>query len=142
MQVEERTGPPEAAGKRPEAMGERLEAALEALREECSVPPAAPGFLARFRARRAAWIDGGTQTAAWRLLALRLAPAGALAALAAIAFAVGFESPQAEAPAPPVAEYDDPFAAGLEEVGVATVAVADDDGYEFLAVLYEPLGTR
>ena len=106
------------------------------------MPPPAPGFLAGFRARRDAWMDRGTQTAAWRLLALRLAPAGALAALAAVAFTVGMESPEPETPEPPVAEYEDPFAASLEDAGVATATLAGDEGYELLAVLYEPLGSR
>ena len=129
MQVEDRTG--------------RLEASLEALREECSVPPEAPGFLAGFRARR----ERGAQAAAWRILALRLAPVGGLAAIAAMVLTVVLAPtpPMAETAAsdPTVLDYEDPLAVGLEEAGVATVAMSSDEpGYELLAVLYEPLGTR
>ena len=133
MQVEDRTG--------------RLEASLDALREECSVPPEAPGFLAGFRARRDAWRERGAQAAAWRILALRLAPAGGLAAIAAMVLTVGLDSsptaPETAASDPTVFDYEDPLAVGLEEAGVATVAMSSDEpGYELLAVLYEPLGTR
>ena len=129
MQVEDRTG--------------RLEASLDALREECSVPPEAPGFLAGFRARR----ERGAQAAAWRILALRLAPVGGLAAIAAMVLTVVLAPtpPMAETAAsdPTVFDYEDPLAVGLEEAGVATVAMSSDEpGYELLAVLYEPLGTR
>ena len=147
MQVEDRTGRFDAAGKRPEAAGERLAGAFEALREECSVPPAAPGFLAGFRARRDTWRELGAQTAAWRILTLRLAPAGGLAAIAAMVLTVGLDSsptaPETAASDPAVLDYEDPLAAGLEEAGVATMAMSGDEpGYELLAVLYEPLGTR
>ena len=129
--------------RRLEAADERLEAAFGTLREECSEPPPAPGFLAGFRARRDDWLERGAQAAVWRVLALRLAPAGALAALVAVALAPGVAS----APAPSDAataeqaavEYEDPFATGLEEVGVAAAAMTDDEaGYELVAVLYEP----
>ncbi len=129
------------------AWEERLEAEFEALREECGAPPEAPGFLAGFRARRDAWIDRGAQAAAWRLLALRLAPAGALAAVVLVAMAPGFDTsgtdPAAVAEDPPVTEYPDPFAAGLAEAGVATLALSDDAAaaYELVAALYEPLET-
>lgn len=109
------------------------------------MPPAAPGFLAGFRARRDAWNDRGGQMAVWRLLTLRLAPVGAFAALAAMAFTVGMGAPPAEMPDAPVAEYEDPFSVGLDDAGVATATMADEDdeaGYELLAVLYEPLGAR
>ena len=137
-----------------------VDALFAELREECAAPPAAPGFLAGFRARRDAWLERADRVAPWRPLALRLAPAGALAAVAALVLTLGSgtprmapESPAAEAEAaryagpftaaPEAAEYADPFAAGLEEAGVATVATLDDEaGYELLAVLYEPMGGR
>lgn len=137
--IKDRTG-------RPEAAEERLETALLMLREECGAPPGASGFLAGFRARRDAWIDRGAHTAAWRLLALRLAPAAALAAVVMAAVALEFETSTtdpAAAAVPSDADYPDPFAAGLEEAGVATVLAADDEvAYELVAALYEPAGTR
>lgn len=132
---------------RPEEAGRPLDALFDALRQECAAPPAAPGFLAGFRARRDAWLERRDQAAPWRLLALRLSPVGALAAGAALVMTLGSGTqPMASETipeAPVTAEYPDPFGAGLEEAGVATVAMSDDDaGYELLAVLYEPLGTR
>lgn len=130
-------------------LGAGLDATFAALREECAAAPAAPGFLAAFRARRDAWLERADQAAPWRLLALRLSPAGGLAAVAALVMTLGAGAPPTApdaAPAPEDAlagEYPDPFEAGLEEAGVATVAMnADDAGYELLAVLYEPGGTR
>ena len=139
MREEEKT-------RRPAGAGDGLDTLFEALREECAAPPVAPGFLAGFRARRDAWLERGLPDAAWRLLALRLAPAGGLAAAAAIVLTVGMGAspePEIDLPDPAVAEYEDPLAAGLEQAGVATVALNDEEaGYELLAVLYEPLGTR
>lgn len=136
----------EKTSSRPDEAGRKLDTLFGALREECAAPPAAPGFLAAFRARRDAWLERTDQAAPWRLLALRLSPVGALAAAAAlvVTFSAGTQpmvpDPVPEAPA--TAEYPDPFVAGLEEAGVATVAMNDDDaGYELLAVLYEPMGT-
>ncbi len=132
----------------PEARGWRdVDALLAELREECAAPPAAPGFVAGFRARRDAWLERAGRAAPWRPLALRLAPAGALAAVAALVVTLGSGTPRMApenpAAAPEAAEYADPFAAGLEEAGVATVATLDDEaGYELLAVLYEPMGGR
>ena len=144
----------------PEARGWRdVDGLFAELREECASPPAAPGFVAGFRARRDAWLERAGRGAPWRPLALRLAPAGALAAVAALVVILGSGTPRmapetpaaseaAEyagpfATAPEAAEYADPFAAGLEEAGVATVATIDDEaGYELLAVLYEPMGGR
>lgn len=136
----------EEKARRPAGTGDGLDTLFEALREECAAPPGAPGFLAGFRARRDAWLERGVPDGAWRLLALRLAPAGGLAAAAAIVLTVGMGTspePEIDLPEPTVAEYEDPLAAGLEQAGVATVAVNDEEaGYELLAVLYEPLGTR
>lgn len=139
MMREEKSRPGEAGGE--------LGTLFDALREECAAPPAAPGFLAGFRARRDAWLERTDQAAPWRLLALRLSPVGALAAGAALVMMISSGTqPMAQgtvAEAPSTAEYPDPFVAGLEEAGVATVAMSDDDaGYELLAVLYEPMGTR
>lgn len=137
--IEDRTG-------RPEAARERLEAGLVILREECGAPPGAPGFLAGFRARRDAWLGRGAHTAAWRLLALRLAPAAALAAVVLAAAALQFETSPTDpavAEEPSAADYPDPFAAGLEEAGVTTVLATDDEtAYELVAALYEPAGIR
>lgn len=129
-----------------EAAGE-LDTLFEGLREECAAVPSAPGFLAGFRARRDAWLERTDQAAAWRLLALRLSPVGALAAGAALVMTLSSGTqpmaPETVPEVPVTAEYPDPFVAGLEEAGVATVAMNDDDaGYELLAVLYEPMGTR
>ncbi|MXX77300.1 MAG: hypothetical protein F4210_04430 [Holophagales bacterium] len=139
MREEKRSSRPGEAGK--------LDALFDALREECAAPPAAPGFLAGFRARRDAWLERQDQAAPWRLLALRLSPVGALAAGAALVMTLNSGAqPIASETVPETsatAEYPDPFVAGLEEAGVATVAMNDDDaGYELLAVLYEPMGTR
>ncbi len=132
---------------RPNEAGGELDALFEGLREECAAPPSAPGFLAAFRARRDTWLEREDQAAPWRLLALRLSPVGALAAGAALVMTLGSGSqpmdPETAPEAPATADYPDPFVAGLEEAGVATVAMSDDDaGYELLAILYEPLGTR
>lgn len=132
---------------RPDEAGGRLDTLFETLREECAAPPAAPGFVAGFRARRDAWLERTGQAATWRLLALRLSPVGALAAVAALVMTLSSGTqpmaPEAVPEAPVTAEYPDPFVAGLEEAGVAAVAMNDDDdGYELLAVLYEPMGTR
>lgn len=140
MREEKRPSPPE------EARGE-FGALFRALREECAAPPPAPGFLAGFRARREAWLERADHAAPWRLLALRLSPVGALAAGAALVMTLGggapAMSPETVPEAPATAEYPDPFVAGLEEAGVASLAMNDDDaGYELLAVLYEPMGTR
>ena len=137
----------EKRSSRPEEAGGKLDALFAGLREECAAPPAAPGFLAGFRARREAWLERAEQAAPWRLLALRLSPVGALAAGAALVMTLGggapAMSPETGPEAPVTAEYPDPFVAGLEEAGVATVAMnADEAGYELLAVLYEPMGTR
>ena len=137
----------EKRSSRPEEAGGKLDALFDGLREECAAPPAAPGFLAGFRARREAWLERADQAAPWRLLALRLSPVGALAAGAALVMTLGggapATSPETVPEAPVTAEYADPFVAGLEEAGVATVAMnADDAGYELLAVLYDPMGTR
>lgn len=137
----------EKRSSRPEEAGGRLDSLFDALREECAAPPPAPGFVAGFRARRDAWLERTDHAAAWRLLALRLSPVGALAAGAALVMTLSSGSqpmaPETGLEAPVTAEYPDPFVAGLEEAGVATVAVSDDDaGYELLAVLYEPMGTR
>ncbi|MCY3592220.1 MAG: hypothetical protein OXH32_11400 [Acidobacteria bacterium] len=126
---------------------EKVDPLFEGLREECAAPPAAPGFLAGFRGRRDAWLERQDQAAPWRLLALRLSPVGALAAGAALVMTLvsGTQpmAPETVQEDPVTAEYPDPFVAGLEEAGVATVAMSDDDaGYELLAVLYEPMGTR
>ncbi len=126
---------------------EKVDALFEGLREECAAPPAAPGFLAGFRGRRDAWLERQDQAAPWRLLALRLSPVGALAAGAALVMTlVSGTQPMARETvqeSPVTTEYPDPFVAGLEEAGVATVAMSDDAaGYELLAVLYEPMGTR
>lgn len=146
----------ERAG-RPVESGTDLDSWFEGLRQECAKPPAAPGFLAGFRARRDAesasagsgreWLERADQAAPWRLLALRLAPAGALAAIVAIAMTLGMgissTAPEAAVEAPDLVEYPDPFAAGMEEAGVASVGMSDDAaGYELVAVLYDPLGTR
>lgn len=135
--------------------GAGIDSMFAGLREECAAAPAAPGFLAAFRARRDAWLERADQAAPWRLLALRLSPAGGLAAVAALVVTLGAGAPPTAPEAAPeaareavpeaalAAEYPDPFEAGLEEAGVATVAMnADDAGYELLAVLYEPVGTR
>ncbi len=137
----------EKRSSRPGEAGGKLDALFGGLREECAAPPAAPGFLAGFRARREAWLKRAEQAAPWRLLALRLSPVGALAAGAALVMTIGTGAPPVEPEALPelsvAAEYPDPFAAGLEEAGVATAAMTDDDaGYELVAVLYEPMGTR
>ena len=137
----------EKRSSRPGEAGGKLDALFGGLREECAAAPAAPGFLAGFRARREAWLERADQAAPWRLLALRLSPVGALAAGAALVMTLGggapAMSPETVPEAPVTAEYPDPFVAGLEEAGVATVAMnADDAGYELLAVLYEPMGTR
>lgn len=137
----------EKRSSRPDEAGGRLETLFEGLREECAAPPSAPGFLAGFRARRDAWLERQDQAAPWRLLALRLSPVGALAAGAALVMTLGSGTqplaPETVQGDPVTAEYPDPFVAGLEEAGVATVAMNDDDdGYELLAVLYEPMGTR
>ena len=81
------------------------------------------------------------------MLALRLAPAGALAAIVAMAMTLGMgissTAPEAAVEAPDLVEYPDPFAAGMEEAGVASVGMSEDEaGYELVAVLYDPLGTR
>ncbi len=136
----------EKRSSRPEEAGRKLDALFDGLREECAAPPSAPGFLAGFRARRDAWLERRDQAAPWRSLALRLSPVGALAAGAALVMTLtsGAQpmAPETAPEAPVTAEYPDPFVAGLEEAGVATVAVSDGDaGYELLAVLYEPLGT-
>jgi len=146
----------ERAG-RPVDSGTDLDSLFEGLRQECAKPPAAPGFLAGFRARRDAesasagsgreGLERADQAAPWRLLALRLAPAGALAAIVAMAMTLGIgvssTAPEAAAEAPDLVEYPDPFAAGMEEAGVASVEMSDDEaGYELVAVLYDPLGTR
>ena len=136
----------EKRSSRPEEAGGELGSLFRALREECAAPPAAPGFLAGFRARREAWLERTDQAAPWRLLALRLSPVGALAAGAALLMTLGGGTrpmPPETVPEAATAEYADPFVAGLEEAGVATLAMNDDDaGYELLAVLYEPMGTR
>ncbi|MCY3932491.1 MAG: hypothetical protein OXH70_12295 [Acidobacteria bacterium] len=137
----------EKRSRRPEEGGGKLDALFDALREECAAPPAARGFLAGFRARREAWLKRTDQAAPWRLLALRLSPVGALAAGAALVMTLGGgtqpTAPETVPETPVAAEYPDPFVAGLEEAGVATLAMNDDDaGYELLAVLYEPMGTR
>ncbi len=137
----------EKRSSRPEEARGKLDALFVGLREECAAPPAAPGFLAGFRARREAWLERADQAAPWRLLALRLSPVGALAAGAALVMTLGggapAMSPETVPEAPVTAEYPDPFVAGLEEAGVASLAMNDDDaGYELLAVLYEPMGTR
>ncbi|GEM_PF-1815113 len=136
----------ERAG-RPVGSGADLDALFEGLRQECATPPAAPGFLAGFRARRDTWLERNDQAAPWRLLALRLAPAGALAAIVAMAMTLSMgissSAPEAAVEAPGLVEYPDPFAAGMEEAGVASVGMSDDEaGYELVAVLYDPLGTR
>ncbi len=136
---EERSGRPEEVGK--------IDALFAALREECAAAPPRPDFLAEFRTRRDVWLTRADQAAPWRPLALRLSPIGALAAGAALVLTLGSGArPMARETAPEVpetAEYADPLAAGLEEAGVATVAMNDDDaGYELLAVLYDPMGTR
>ncbi|MCE2557591.1 MAG: hypothetical protein J4F98_02955 [Acidobacteria bacterium] len=146
----------ERAG-RPVESGADLDSLFEGLREECARPPAAPGFLAGFRARRDTesasagsgreGLERNDQAAPWRLLALRLAPAGALAAIVAMAMTLGMgnssTAPEAAVEAPDLVEYPDPFAAGMEEAGVASVGMSDDEaGYELVAVLYDPLGTR
>ncbi len=106
-----------------------------------------PGFLAGFRARRDAWQERVTEAASWRWLALRLAPLSAVAAAAALVLVlpggrVPPPPPVAGAAAPAVPEVPDPFAAGPEEVGVATLAMSGDAAdHELLAVLYEPIGT-
>lgn len=137
----------ERRSSRLDEAGGKLDTLFQGLREECAAPPTAPGFLAGFRARRDAWLERTDQAAAWRLLALRLSPVGALAAGAALVMTLGVgtqpTAPEIVPEAPVTAEYPDPFVAGLEEAGVATVAMNDDDaGYELLAVLYEPMGTR
>lgn len=137
----------EKGSSRPDEAGGKLDTLFEGLREECAAAPPAPGFLAGFRVRRDAWLERTDQAAAWRLLALRLSPVGALAAAAALVMTLSSGTqplaPETEPEAPMTAEYPDPFGAGLEEAGVATVAMNDDDaGYELLAVLYEPMGTR
>ncbi len=136
----------ERAG-RPVESGTNLDSLFEGLRQKCARPPAAPGFLAGFRARRDTWLERNDQAAPWRLLALRLAPAGALAAIVAMAMTLGTgissTAPEAAVEEPDLVEYPDPFAAGLEEAGVATVGISDGEaGYELVAVLYDPLGTR
>ena len=156
----------ERAG-RPVESGADLDSLFEGLREECARPPAAPGFLAGFRARRDTesasagsgrevsasagsgreGLERNDQAAPWRLLALRLAPAGALAAIVAMAMTLGMgissTAPEAAVEAPDLVEYPDPFAAGMEEAGVASVGMSEDEaGYELVAVLYDPLGTR
>lgn len=138
------------AQERP-AAGDGLETLFEAFRQECAAPPAAPGFLAGFRGRRDAWLERSVPlgtAAAWRLLALRLAPAGGLMAAAAITLTLGVYSPGIDASPevdpddPALAAYEDPLEAGLEQAGVATVAMnGEDPGYDLLAVLYEPLET-
>ena len=133
--------------RRPAQSGRGLASVFERLRQECANPPAAPGFLAGFRARRDTWLERNDQAAPWRLLALRLAPAGALAAIVAMAMTLGMgnssTAPEAAVEAPDLVEYPDPFAAGMEEAGVASVGMSDDEaGYELVAVLYDPLGTR
>ncbi len=129
--------------------GDRLEAIFKQLREECMHAPADPGFVARFRARRERWRQGAVQGAPWRALALRVLPAGALAAVAALVMTLGAGSraaepePAASVPASMAFDtaVDDPFAAVLEETGVASLAmVTDDAGFELLTVLYEPQG--
>lgn len=137
----------ERTSSRPDEAGRRLGTLFEGLREQCAAPPPAPGFLAGFRTRRDAWLERTDQAATWRLLALRLSPVGALAAGAALVMTLSSGTqPMAQDTVPEAAvtaEYPDPFVAGLEEAGVATVAMTDDDaGYELLAVLYEPMGTR
>ena len=141
----------ETRSSRPGEAGSRLDAMFEVLREECAAQPSAPGFLAGFRARRDAWLERSDPAAAWRLLALRLSPVGALAAGAALFLTLDAASRPVSPEAPPealpevetAADYPDPFVAGLEEAGVTTLAMTDDDaGYELLAVLYEPPGTR
>ncbi|MDE2922320.1 MAG: hypothetical protein OYL92_09400 [Acidobacteriota bacterium] len=132
---------------RPGNAGGELDTLFEGLREECAAPPSAPGFLAGFRARRDAWRERTDQAATWRLLALRLSPVGALAAGAALVMTLSSGTqplaPETVPEAPVTAEYPDPFVAGLEEAGLATVSMNDEDaGYELLAVLYEPMGTR
>ncbi len=164
MGIEDRRGRFRASRNRHEAALEEL---LGELREECGAPPEAPGFLAGFRVRRDTWIERGARTAAWRRLALRLAPAGALATVVLAVMALGLETsgletsstdPAAVAEDSAVteyqgaeysgaeysdAEYPDPFAAGLEEAGVAPLTPNDDEAaYELVAVLYEPPGTR
>ena len=166
----------ERAG-RPVGSGTDLDSLFEGLRQECAKPPAAPGFLAGFRARRETesasagsgrevsasagsgrevsasagsgreGLERNDQAAPWRLLALRLAPAGALAAIVAMAMTLGMgissTAPEAAVEAPDLVEYPDPFAAGMEEAGVASVGMSEDEaGYELVAVLYDPLGTR
>ena len=42
---------------RPEEAGRQLDALFDELRQECAAPPAAPGFLAGFMARRDAWLE-------------------------------------------------------------------------------------
>lgn len=137
----------ERRSSRPDGAGGRLETLFEGLREECAAPPSAPGFLAGFRARRDAWRERTDHAATWRLLALRLSPVGALAAGAALVMTISSDTrppaPETVPEAPVTAEYPDPFVAGLEEAGLASVAMNDEDaGYELLAVLYEPMGTR
>ena len=136
----------EKRSSRPEEAGGKLDALFAGLCEECAAPPRAPGFLAGFRARREAWLERTDQAAPWRLLALRLSPVGALAAGAALVMTLGGGAPAMSPETGPeqsvAAEYPDPFAAGLEEAGVAIAAMTDDDaGYELVAVLYEPMGT-
>ena len=152
--------------RRPAQSGRGVDSLFERLRQECAKPPAAPGFLAGFRARRDAesasvgsgreesasagsgreGLERADQAAPWRLLALRLAPAGALAAIVAMAMTLGMgfssTAPEAAVEAPDLVEYPDPFAAGMEEAGVASVGMSDDEaGYELVAALYDPLGT-
>lgn len=142
--------------RRPAQSGRGLDSVFERLRQECANPPAAPGFLAGFRARRDAesasagsgreGLERADQAAPWRLLALRLAPAGALAAIVAMVMTLGMgissTAPEAAVEAPDLVEYPDPFAAGMEEAGVASVGMSDDEaGYELVAALYDPLGT-
>ena len=149
---------------RPVESGTDLDSWFEGLRQECAKPPAAPGFLAGFRVRRDTesasagsgreGLERNDQAERWRLLALRLAPAGALAATVAIAITLGaglssteprFRQPSRKGAveAPEIVDYPDPFAAGMEEAGVASVGMSDDEaGYELVAVLYDPLGTR
>ena len=136
----------EDSSSRPVEAGEAADALFGSLREECGAPPEAPDFLAGFRARREVWLERRDQAAPWRSLALRLAPAGALAAVAALAITLGAGAPTApeetRAEAPPITEVPDPFTAGLEEAGVVTLAMGEEEaGFELLAVLYDPTGT-
>ncbi len=114
---------------------------------ECAAPPTAPDFLAGFRRRRDEWRQRGVQAAAWRRLALPLAPLGAVAAIVVLALGIGVGGARQRdgvgITEETLAGYRDPLAVGFEEAGARPMVVdAEEPGFELVAALYLPGAER